>query len=359
MERGALVTLLFSAAFCSLLIAEQPILQPNSYGSSFEGPALGLECVAALKSDPGGFLDTVRAKSPGARRACVGQLLESLTPEPEFTAKDFQEAIQRDPHGNLAPENPELNRRMGNRLGVNLASSKAIAELASGRLIDDPSAIHPLIECLNHPLLEVSRVCEEALVSLTRQRYGWDFYYSYPRVPPTVEGRRRFIADWTEWDDQLKKGHPIFDEWLESQCLAALRAIGTRLIDVLRDSVAHGYIDYQVVRKSSIRSASGVDAEKLFEFDVGRGDAANWPSGASVNRVAILLSRPGIPQPRSINREDAIGNNGYREDFPGLDLELRVEIDSPDQALRRACFLAVNDGLTGLRDANGLAAPRR
>ena len=81
MERSALITLFLSAAFCSSLIAEQPILQPYSFGFSFEGPALGLECVAALMSDPGKFFESVRAESPTARPVCIGQLLESLTPE--------------------------------------------------------------------------------------------------------------------------------------------------------------------------------------------------------------------------------------------------------------------------------------
>lgn len=107
--------LLASALFGASLIAEQPILQPKSYGFSFEGPAINLECVAALKSDPGKFIESVRSKSSDACRACVDQLLQSLAPEPEFTAEDFENAIQSD--GNLTAQNPELALKMGNRLG--------------------------------------------------------------------------------------------------------------------------------------------------------------------------------------------------------------------------------------------------
>jgi hypothetical protein len=369
MKRGAPSGLLLLAAGCFSLIAEQPILQPNSYGYSFEGPALGLECVAALKADPARFYETVRARSPALRRPCVGQLVQALTPEPEFTTDDFQNAIKHDPNGNLTPESPEVALKITHRLGVNLAVANAVAELARDHLIDDSSAIHPLIQCLNHPLLEVSRRCEDALISLTHHSYGWAFFYSSPRVPPTVEGRQRFVADWMEWEDQLKNGHPIFDERLASESLAAVRAVGKQVANVLKDSVASGYIDYQVVQNGRLGGfGSGIYAEQVFKFDVGVGWVDNWPPGTKVDRVAIVMFRPGIFKPRSVKPEDVsfaarsdfnhalIGGNVYREEFPALDLELRVEIVTLDQALRQACFLAVKEGLAALREFNGIAA---
>jgi hypothetical protein len=365
MDQRVLTSLLLAVACCFPLVAEQPILQPNSYGYSFEGPALRLECVATLKADPAKFYETIRARSPILRRVCVGQLVQALTPEPDFTADDFQKAIERDPNRNLSPESPELALKMGQRLGVNLAVSNAVMELARGHLIDDSSAIHPLIQCLNHPLLEVSRLCEDALVSLTHHHYGNAFYYSYPRIPPTVEGRQRFVADWTEWEDQFKNGrHLICDEDLASESLASVREVGMRLVDVLKDSVASGYLDFQVVQQGRMDDY----AERVFAFDVGVGIAANWPPRTKVDRVAIVVFRPGISKPRSVKPEEVgsaarsefnhplIGENVYREQFPALDLEVRVEIATGDEALRQASFQAVKEGLTTLRNANELAA---
>ncbi len=367
MERAG-TALLLAATFCSCLTAEQPIRQPNSYGNSFNGPALALECVARLKADPARFFQTVRSESPEARRTCVNQLLQSLTPEPEFTAEDFQNALTRDPHGNLSPESPQLARKMMDRLGVNLNVAKAVAELAAGRLIDDPGAIRPLIRCLNHPLLPVSQSCEDALVSLTRHSYGWKFYYDQP-PPPTEEGRQRLVADWTKWEEQMKEGHPIFDEWLASRCLAAGHELGERLAGVLKDTVASGYLDH--LKNKRLDDLGGPSAEKIFQFGVGVGNAANWPRGTKLDGVGIGIFRPGIAHPLSKSPEDhavpvqalfgksVAPETIYRENFPALDLEFRVEIDTSDDRVRDACFLAVKEALNGLRSANEMVASRR
>lgn len=42
---------------------------------------------------------------------------------------------------------------MGYRLGVNISVSESLATLAQFGLIDEPTAIGPLIRCLKHPLL--------------------------------------------------------------------------------------------------------------------------------------------------------------------------------------------------------------
>src|SRR4051812_28944412 len=112
---GSRTSILLTAAIsCCCLSADQPIMQPNM-SWSFEGPALSLECVALLKVDPTRFPAAVRSRSPDSRRACVDQLLQSLTPEPELTAEDFRKATA---NGSLWPDSPELGRRMGGRLGV-------------------------------------------------------------------------------------------------------------------------------------------------------------------------------------------------------------------------------------------------
>jgi hypothetical protein len=370
MARSVRITLLFSAAFCSPLIAEQPILQPQRFVYRFEGPALGLECVGTLKREPEKFSTAFRAKSADARRTCVAQLLQSLTPEPDFTADDFQKAFRGDSYGILIPLSPGLTLRMSNRLGVNLAVSKAIASLAGGHLIDDPSVIHPLIQCLNHPLLEVSEACNHALVSLTRHGYGEKFYYDHPRgVPATVEGRQRFIADWTEWEGQIKNGQPIFDAWLESECVTALRGIGTRLASVLKGTASSGYLDHDLVKSPSVYfSSNSTLPERVFEFDDSL--ASNRLPGEKVDRVFIVMFRPGISHPRSESPDEIAGlslpmfgkrliDGDFRERFPALDLEFRVEIASDDAVLRRECFLEVKAALNGLRDADRIAASRQ
>lgn len=58
---------------------------------------------------------------------------------------------------------------MNTRIGVNSAATE-LANLTRGRLTEDPFVIHPLMQRLNHPLLEVSRNCEDALGSLTLDR---------------------------------------------------------------------------------------------------------------------------------------------------------------------------------------------
>jgi hypothetical protein len=339
-------------------------MEPN-VGWSFEGPALSLECVALLKADPTRFTETIRSRPPDSRRACVNQLLRSLTLEPEFTAADFRKATAK---GSFLPDSPELSRRMGGRVGVNLNVAKALAELGSGGLIDDPSAVPPLIQCLNHPWLAVSRRCEDTLVAITRHGYGWTFYYDQP-PPPTEEGRQRFVADWMEWEQQMQSGHPLFDKWLASECLKTVHQIGEGLTGVLKGTVASSYI--QNFQNPRLAGYGGEFSESIFEFGVGLGVAANWPPGTNIDWVGIKVFRPGISNPSSIRskcrpisntltlRDPATPENLYRESFTALDLEIDVEIDTHDDTLRHASFLAVKKALDGLRGANKSAAAKR
>jgi hypothetical protein len=367
MERLA-CTILLAAAWCHSQVGDHPISQPSSYGYSFEGPALALECVALSKAnpDPGSFFSLIRAKSPQDRKTCLSQLLQALTPEPDFTANEFRTAMAEDPYHNLAPKDRELSDRMLNRIGVNLNIAKAVLGLAVGRLIDDPDAIQPMIRCLDHPLLDVSRICEDALVELTHHVYGWYFYYDQP-PPPTEEARHRFIADWQEWAEQMNNGHPIFDHWLESECLSAVRQIILRLTPVLRGTVAYGYLE-NTAANLRLENFGGPYSESLFDYDVGSHSAANWPPGTKLDRIAIHLFRPGVSRPRSKTVKDGSrpmrfgetsgpAENTYRELFAALDLEVEVTIATPDPRFRDACFLAIKEALQELRSASG-TAPR-
>jgi hypothetical protein len=108
MDPKTTTALIVSAFSIASLQAQHVLIQP-SYGTSFKGQALRFECVAALKSgDERSLIATFRAKSAEGRR---------------------------------------------DRLGGNVYSACGIAALAENHLIDDPSALGALTECLEHPLL--------------------------------------------------------------------------------------------------------------------------------------------------------------------------------------------------------------
>jgi hypothetical protein len=345
-------------------------VQPNSFGYSFEGPALQLECVAALKADKAAFLRRFPTTPRELRRPCFAQLLQSLTPEPDFTADEFKAEIVNDPNRNLSPKDPATARRIGNRLGVNINVAEAVEELVKAKVVDDPGAVSSLIRCLDHPLLEVSRRCQNALVYLTHHGYGQTFYYN-SRTRPTEEARRKLIADWNEWSQSMKNGHPVFDEWLESRCLSAVRAVGERLQEVLKGTVAAGYLEHQVSKTSGFHGGDFFNyPEIIFSWGVGASNAANWMSRTGLDWVGISVFRPGIPNRRSslpegvtkvgVILEPAVSTEStFRESFPALDLEFRVVIVSTDPELRKACFRAATEALAQLRSANAEARTSR
>ena len=353
--------LLVTALSWSSLWAEQPLIQPSWYGVSFEGPALSLECVATLKNKgEGGLVESFRAKSSSERRLCLAQLLQSLTPEPDFTPEDFQRSLKQTVQGQyeLAPD-PAIAQKMTNRMGVNVHVAQGLAELAGKHLIDDASALRPLVECLNHPLLEVGKYCNRALVSLTRHTYGLQFYERSTGAPAvTLENRHRVVADWRELNRLLTMGHPIFDELLASECLAAIRAVGARLIAALRPfPAAEGYLR-GLAEHSAI--SPGRWEETIINFDVGSHNTANWPQREAITRIALVMTRPGVSRPSSkVTPGDVVPGfqtPDYREIFPALDLELRFAIGTSDEALRRVSVLAVKGALDGLRAVDAKAS---
>jgi len=361
--------------------AEHPLLRPNSYGTNFDGPALALECVALLKADTAGFVAKVRAKSPAERRKCVNELVQSLTPEPEFTAKDFETAILADPDHNLSPSDPNLAARMGSRLGVNTNVGGAIAQLARDGLIDDPGVIQPLIRCLNYPLWAVAQNCHDSLFYLTWHTYGgWGFF---PNESSTQEQRARIIGDWTAWESRLRDGHPFMDGWLKSEILKTMPELGVRLEAALKDGsrptggdwsrgVASSYIDASLVRNPRL-----LGLEPVFEFVVGDHSVDNWPAARvgrsiAVEAVGVRIFRPGIDPMAAMGTGETVsvssGPEGdifddssgvYTEVFPALDLTVQVAIRTSDDRLRKAYLSVVRDGLEELRTAELEAASRQ
>ena len=80
---------------CPALCDGQLLVEP-SCGSSFEGPALNLAGVATLKNhEEKGLVEAFRSMSHAERRVCLSELLQSLTPEPDVAAADFQFGIVR------------------------------------------------------------------------------------------------------------------------------------------------------------------------------------------------------------------------------------------------------------------------
>ena len=342
----------------ALAAAETPIPQPISYGWDFAGPALQLACVAELKRlGPDKFVESVTAKSPDERVVCVRQLLQNLSPEPEFTAHDYFEWWKQ------PLDNSARSLRMQDRLGVNLNAAAAILALAKARLITDRPSIAPLIRCLAHPLLDVSRVCEDSLVTLTRHNYGWKFYHDSPPAP-TFDSRQRMIDDWSAWSRQMQDGVPIFDQSLEAECASAVSAVGSSLERVFQGSVAASYLEPQVLRHSFV-GFGGEWSAVIFDHEIGT-IAANW-SDRTTERIAIILSRPGIQhaQSKASSGEtrffpasppgDKSQNYAYSQTFPALDLEMRVEVTTKDPFLARACSRALLEGSDGLRRANASA----
>ena len=65
----------------------------------FEGAALRLPCVAELKKGQKAFADSFPKKSASQRSTCLNELLVSLSPEPEFTARDFELSLTLDGGG--------------------------------------------------------------------------------------------------------------------------------------------------------------------------------------------------------------------------------------------------------------------
>jgi len=102
MDRTTTTALIVSAFVIVSLRAQHVLIQPSSYGTSFDGQALALECVAALKGDDARRLvEIFRAKSNRERRVCLDQLQQSLTPEPDFNTGRLSPFVEAERSGQL------------------------------------------------------------------------------------------------------------------------------------------------------------------------------------------------------------------------------------------------------------------
>ena len=334
------------SAVCSFSqTVEHPIPQPNSYGWAFDGAALALECVGALKTGAAAFPKYFAAKPTTERRVCLDQLFQSLTPEPDFTSDDFFSVMARDPNHNLAPADPELSLRMTRRIGVNLEVAKAIGSLAVAGLLDDSIVLGPIIRCLDYPLIPVSAICQETLFTLTRHDFvrPYDFYR---RPPKTEEARRRLIADWKSWQRQMQSGHALFDDRLRSLLVSSLDDLMKRLSAILKNL----YMSSWAVAKPKL----DLYGPSLFSFSISRDMVAGgWPPASALAAVGVRAVRPGLPD----NPQPDFGLRGnpedtYRERFPFLDLEIDVTVATSDVSERNACFRAAKEALNALRHTN-------
>jgi hypothetical protein len=238
----------FFPAFVGLLLcqvssAQEVLIQPSEYGTSFEGPALRFHCVAVLKQrGEEGLVQHFKMASRAERARCLNEILQSLTPEPDFSAADWKRALRRKPDGSytLAAEGG-VEQRIGDRLGVNEQVARGVAALAQQHLIEDPSAIARLIECEHHPLVVIGANCNFALTMLTGHLYGEAFFRG-PGPAVTVEGRERAISDWTRFAEQLKGGSPIFTEFVSDRLNSSLARMNSRVCRILRRARRHRFI---------------------------------------------------------------------------------------------------------------------
>lgn len=157
-------------------------------------------------------------------------------------------------------------------------------------------------------------------------------------------------------------------------CVSAVRGVAAGLADALSASVpghvAIGYLRNIFVQSETPRIGRG-DGELIFLFalgdsDLGRGFAlpANWQNRTLVRGLRLLIFRPGTAQPSS-----EVGTNvrieqfpakdaSYREELQALDLEVRFQVVTPSDDIRRTTIAAVREGLAVLRKLAATAGSR-
>lgn len=296
-----------------------------------------IECApATLTFNYQALVDRFRAMSRDERRLCLNRLLDILRP-PERTVQ--AEYLAR-----------------------------GIVELAREGLVEDGAVLRPLIECQSRHLNSLGTSCNQATVALTRHPYGQTFFAQQRGAPAfTVDNRDRIVADWRELDRLLEDGHPVFDSLLADECASAIRAIGARLVETLTAVIPHhavlGYLGNIPNEASTILKTQG-QAERIFSFAIGGPSAGpgfdvpgNWIGRGPLQGLRILMFRPGIPHPVSGRPSPEIqgfpvSDADYHEVFKALDLEVRFQIVTSSDDLRRTTIDAVKQALNGLRRVN-------
>lgn len=243
--------------------------------------------------------------------------------------------------------------------------------LARRGLIEDAALIDPLIECVSNNLNEAGSYCNRALAALTRQSYGLTFFaHEAPATPYTVENRDRIVSDWKAYDRLREHGHPIFDALLADASASAIRVMRARLVDTLTSSVPnHVILSYLGSPDPTTIPRQQGQARVIYSFglgDLGLGPGfalpGNWLSGRSrLLGIRILMFRPGVAHAASDVRAEQeieqfpVEDADYHEVFRAFDLEVRFQIVTSSDNLRRMTIGAVNEALTGLREANAAA----
>lgn len=289
-----------------------------------------VDCSAASWGETSNVLvERFTAMSLSVRRECLNQLLRNIQPPDVPSAEPFLSAL-------------------------------GIAELTRAGLIEDADMFRPLIECVRTFGDGPGVFCNEALTTLTRQRYSQ-------------------FADWRAYETLLEGGHPVFDKLMADICARAVRSVEARLAVALSASAPN----HMLLR--DLRSAYPLsrDGQVIYSFAAGNSDVlnrwglvqrANWVPQKSPSGLRILLFRPGISEPSrhvsypvpwelDINGSEAVLQRfpveaaDFHEHFPALDLEIRFQIVTPNERQRRSAVTAVREALSELRSTS-TAPPR-
>jgi hypothetical protein len=251
---------------------------------------------------------------------------------------------------------------------VNYDAVEGIEFLVKETRLSNSDAIDAMAECVRtgqiSPLSN-SSMCNRALHVLTRHQYGDGFFGgSGGGFARTSESRNALVDDWRALARQTARRYPIFDAYLAELCLGAVHALGAGLRDALTpflprwDSLPR-YLEYRLENDVWLQNSG----PEIFSWGIGSnlgGLPADWSERDALAGLRLLLLRPGLPNPSAVSMY-GIGKAGegfpvasseYREGFAALDLEVRFQIVTSNDAVRRAAVDAVRSALAGLRQAN-------
>jgi hypothetical protein len=276
------------------------------------------------------FAATARALSPAAREKCFAKFVLAV-----------------------ASYSPAID---------DVIAEDGIKVLLEEARLPNSDAIDRLIECV---LAGNQSFCNRALTRITRHQYGAGESLDSHR---TSQSRDAIVADWRALTRQRDRRYPIFDAYLAQLCLDAVRALGAGLRGALTPFLPQWD---SLPRYLQIRLENDVWMERsgpeIFSWGIGSSShgaffslPANWNEREALAGLRLLLFRPGLPNPSAVSMRGAykaeegfpIASSDYREVFGALDLELRFQIVTSNDTVRRAAVDAVRNALAGLRQAN-------
>lgn len=332
------------------LAAGQQIPQPGSYGLGVDPAALKIPCLAELdRLKEYAFVAQFGRKSASSRWDCTSQLLAALSPEPAYTAEEFRRSLIPRPDGSYSID--KAPDRLLRRMGMNAAVSSVIRGLVDHGQLRDERVIEPLVDCVDHPLLSVADNCDIALSTLTKHYFKGE---SIQNSSTTESTRRQVVELWREFSRSARRR--IYDTELATIVGAASTGIGGAIRASVPLSPLSGYL-----RQFESRGPAGLEAhdETLRLLDVGSHNVANWSGKDPVQRVGILIFRPGGAMARASEHYRRLVRDfvtpEFQERFDALDLEVRVQVKTADAAVRQRAVHAVSEALAGLRRENAAA----